>query len=62
MTTTARVPRRRHGPKPDAKLKRYPDLSTLSAGERQLVLALSAMIVSAHKARIAQPQVTEPQR
>lgn len=63
MTAPTRAPRRRHGPKPGAKLKRYPDMSTLSAGERQLVLALSAAIVSAHKAHVAaQARVTEPQR
>lgn len=64
-TTTTRAPRRRHGPKPEAKLRRYPDLSTLSPGERQLVLALSAAIVDIYKARMAaraSARVAEPER
>jgi hypothetical protein len=51
MTTPARVPRRRHGPKPGAKFKRYPELSQLSARERRLALVLAEIYSSPQHAR-----------
>lgn len=43
----------RKAAKPRKATRKYPDMSALSHGERQLVLALSAAIVSARRALAA---------
>lgn len=51
MTTPTRAPRRRHGPKPGAKLKRYPELSQLSARKMRLAMVLAEIYSSPQHAR-----------
>jgi hypothetical protein len=41
MITPTRAPRRRHGPKPGAKLKRYPELSQLSARQERIAQVMA---------------------
>jgi hypothetical protein len=45
MNDPTRAPRRRHGPKPGAKLKRYPELSQLSARRERLAQVLARVCV-----------------
>lgn len=45
MTTPTRAPRRRHGPKPGAKLKRYPELSQLSARQERIAQVMARVCV-----------------